>query len=421
MPISFSLNVTLSWSGATSGSGNTISAYEIQYSDSTDNAAWGAWAALTVVNSTSGSGTLTVSPPDTRGTYRRYQVRTRGSAGASYYSTWRVSSNSVRKNILPSPPATFTALPEVYEVNNVTLSWSGIIAGTSAITQTVIQVSTSVNGGAWSAYELLATINGTDTSGSRAATPSNEAGVLTRYRLAVTDALGGMSAYAVSNIVRKLSPPSPPTIIAPQQGRTTYNTRPRFLIRTGDASTQMQAVCVQTAAGTWEDSANNTERFSPSGYLAENVGTIYWHPDTTPGSKSVSFRAFAQNAGVPGAEISRSFTVSASPFAEITVNETTVKAAHIQTLRTAVNAVRRYYGMTTITWTEEVVAGRTPIRNWTFHVLEIRKSIEQVIETINSFAPGSTFGVPIPDWLPPAPGRPKAAVMKQLHDIILEL
>ena len=414
-------NVTLSWSGATSGSGNTISAYEIQYSDSPDNTAWGAWVALAVVNSTSGSGTQAVSPPDTRGMYHRYQVRTRGSAGVSYYSAWRVSSNSVRKNILPSPPTVFTALPEVYETNSVTLAWSGIVAGTSAIAQTVIQVSTSVNGGAWSAYELLATVTGTATSGSRAATPSNESGVLTRYRLSVVDALSGMSAYAVSNTVRKLSPPSPPTIIAPQLGRTTYNTRPRFLIRTGDASTQTQAVCVQTAAGAWEDSANNAERFSPSGYLTEDIGTIYLHPETTPGSKTVSFRAFAQNAGVPGAEVSRIFTVAASPFEEIIAGETMVKAAHIQTLRVAVNAVRRYYGITAASWSEDVTAGRTPIRNWTFHILELREAIEQVIELINSHAPSSTLGVTMPEWLPPAPGRPKAAVMRQLQDILLVL
>jgi hypothetical protein len=332
-----------------------------------------------------------------------------------------VSSNSVRKNILPSPPTVFMAQPEVYEINSVTLSWSGIVAGTSAITQTVIQVSTSVNGGAWSAYETLATVNGANTSGTFAATPADTAGVLTRYRVCVVDSLGGVSAYAVSNTVRKLSPPSPPTIIAPQAGRTTYNTRPRFLIRTGDASTQMQAVCVQTAAGAWEDSANNMERFSPSGYLAEDIGTIYRHPETTPGSKSVSFRAYAQNSGVPGAEVSRSFTVAASPFEEITANETTVKAAHIQTLRSAANAVRRYYGLTATVWAEVMAAGSTPIRNWTFHVLELREAIEQVIELINSFAPGSALGVTIPDWLPLAPGRPKSAVMKQLQDTILEL
>lgn len=413
-------SVTLSWNGATAGSGNTISAYEIQYSDSNDNANWGVWTALTVINSTSGSGTLTVNPPDARGSYRRFQVRTRGSAGESYYSPWRVS-GSVRKNIPPSPPSLFTALPEVYEVNNVTLTWSGIVAGTSTITQTVVQVSTSINGGAWSAYELLATLGGSNTAGSLAATPADTAGVLTRYRICVADTLGGVSAYAVSNTVRKLSPPTPPTILAPQPGSVTYNKRPRFLIRTGDASTQMQAVCVLTATGTWEDSVNNTDRFSPNGYLAENIGTIYRHPETAPGNKSVSFRAFAQNIGVPGTEVSRSFTVAPSTFEEITANETTVKAAHIQSLRAAVNNVRRYYSMVTVTWSEEVVVGRTPIRNWTFHVLELREAIEQVIELVNGFSPGSTLGITIPDWLPLTSGRPRAAVMEQLQDILLEL
>jgi len=43
------------------------------------------------------------------------------------------------------------------------------------------------------------------------------------------------------------------------------------------------------------------------------------------------------NAGASGAKVSRSFTVAASLFEEITANETTVKAAHIQALHTAVN------------------------------------------------------------------------------------
>lgn len=413
-------NVTLSWSGATAGSGNTITGYEIQYSDSVDNAAWGAWNALTVVNATSGSGNLTVSPPDGRGSYRRFQVRTRGSAGASYYSPWKTS-GSVRKNILPQPPTVFTALPEVYETNQVTLSWSGIVAGTSAITQTVVQVATSVNGGAWSTYGLLDTVNGANTSGSLLATPTDTAGVLTRYRLCVVDALGGVSAYAISNAIRKLTPPAQPTVLAPQAGGVTYNTRPRFLLRTGDASGLQQAVCVRTDAGVWVDSAGEPERFSPNGYLSENLSVVYRHPETVPGSKTVAFRAFAQDIGVPGAEVFRSFTFVALPLEDITANETKVKAAHIQTLRTAVNAVRRYYGMAAVVWAEEVVSGKTPIRNWTFHVLELRKAMEQIIEMIHDFAPASALGIPIPDWLPIAPGRPKAAVMLQLREILCEL
>ena len=413
-------NATLSWSGATAGSGNAIAAYEIQYSDSTDNASWGAWTALSVVNSTSSSGNLTVSPPDARGSYRRFQVRTRGSAGASYYSAWRVSA-SVRKNVLPTPPTVFTALPEIYEVNNITLTWSGAIAGTSAITQTVIQVSVSANGGAWSAYELLATINGTGTSGSRAATPSDVAGVLTRYRICIVDSLGGVSAYTISNTVRKLSPPLPPIITAPQPGSITYNTRPRFLLRCGESYTAAQAVCVRTASEVWEDSYNNPSKFSPSGYLQENSTTIYRHAETTVGNKTVAFRAFAQNIGVPGADVSRSLTVAASPFEAIAADETKVKAAHILSLRTVANAARTYYGMAAIVWSEEITAGRTPIRNWPFHVVELRNAIEQVIAMISTFAPGSSLSVPMPDWLPLTPGRPQAAVMLELQDILLQL
>lgn len=96
-------DVTLSWSGASGGINNTISSYEIQYSDSADNITWGAWTALTTVTTTASSGSVSVAPPSTRGNYRRFRVRTRGTAGASYYSSWKVSTNSVRRNTVPKP------------------------------------------------------------------------------------------------------------------------------------------------------------------------------------------------------------------------------------------------------------------------------------------------------------------------------
>jgi len=45
-------NVTLSWSGAANGTLNTISSYEIQYSDSANGTSWGAWTALPLGEST---------------------------------------------------------------------------------------------------------------------------------------------------------------------------------------------------------------------------------------------------------------------------------------------------------------------------------------------------------------------------------
>lgn len=118
-------DVTLSWSGASGGINNTISSYEIQYSDSSDNFTWGSWTALTTVSTSATSGSVVTSPPSTRGHYRRYQVRTRGTAGASYYSGWKVSSNSVRRNTAPKAPTTAVASPAAYSDETITLTWSG--------------------------------------------------------------------------------------------------------------------------------------------------------------------------------------------------------------------------------------------------------------------------------------------------------
>lgn len=59
--------VTLSWSGAKSGTGNAVTSYEIQYCESADRVNWDAWKALSVVNSTAASGSLSVKPSATRG------------------------------------------------------------------------------------------------------------------------------------------------------------------------------------------------------------------------------------------------------------------------------------------------------------------------------------------------------------------
>ncbi len=411
-------NVTLSWSGATSGSGNTISGYEVQYSDSVDNTTWDSWTALTVITSTASSGSLSVAPSSTRGTYRRFRVLTRGSAGASYYSSWKVSNNSVRKNVLPSPPTVFTALPELYEVNNVTLTWSGTKAGTSAIVNSFIQFSVSTNGGAWSAYEMLQTITGTATSGEMLVNPSDSKDVRTRYRIAVTDALGAVSSYKVSNIVSKLSPPAPPVVISPKAGSTIYNPHPRFLLRGGASYSLAQAICVQVETGKWEDSARSPEHFSPSGYISEGGTVIYWNEEMDVGTKKVSFRAFAQNIEIPGDTISSTFTFAPLPEMQIVVSETKVQAAHTLTLRTAVNDVRNYYGMAAFPWGEQIVPKKTPIRNWTFHVLELRKAIDEIVEMISAFVPDSDFLPVLPDWLPLSTTRPSAAVMHQILEVI---
>ncbi len=415
-------NVTLSWSGASGGTNNSITSYEIQYSDSSNNSTWGSWSALTTVTTTATSGSVSVSPPATRGYYRRFQVRTCGSAGSSYYSGWKVSTNSVRKNIEPRPVTTLTATPPVYSTESVTLTWSGAVAGTSAIKQYVLQQCTSADGVTWSVYENLATVQSSATSGSYAVTPSAVAGTYTRYRISVTDILGAVSAYVVSNTVKKNSPPPAPTVIAPKAGSSTYNLTPRFLITTGtEPDGQAQKVCVKLGNGEWQDSVGSPELFSVSGHLENKVSTIFRAQEQTNGSKTVAIRCLDQEIGSSSGEVSRTVTVLPSPFETITANVTKVKAVHIQSLRGAVNTVRNYYGLSIVSWSAEITAGKTYVRDWPFHILEIRKAVEPVVDLINQFDAASTFDVPEVEWLPIGTGRAKAAVINQLQTLILAL
>ncbi len=416
-------NVTLSWSGASNGAGNTISSYEIQVSESTDGSTWGNWTALTTVTTTATSGSLSVSPSSTRGNYRRFQVRTRGTAGIDYYSAWKVSINSVRKNTLPTAPSSFIATPAVYEINIITLSWSGAAAGTSAIQQYVLQRSTSSDGSNWSAYETLTTITSSTTSGSYEATASAVAGTYTRYRISVTDTLGAVSPYVVSGTVKKNSPPAMLIITAPRAGSATYNPTPRFLITTGvEPDGQTQKVCVKIGAADLQDSVNNAALFSQGGYLGDGVKTIFRNHASLPdGSITVTFRSMDNGIESTSPDVNRTFSVLPSPFEIITENETKVKTEHIRAIRETVNTVRGYYGLTAASWSENIVTGKTAVKNWPYHILEIRTVLEGVISFINQFDSVSTFDVPEVDWLPLGTRRPRAAVVRQIQDLILTL
>lgn len=415
-------NVTLSWSGAANGAGNAITSYEIQYSDSPDNSSWGDWTALTTVSTSATNGILSVSPPATRGNYRRFRIRTRGAAGESFYSDWTVSSNTVRRNTLPTPPASFTAAPAIYEGIVVTLTWSGAAPGTSAIKQYVIQRSTSTDGTNWSAYEALTIVISSSTSGTYTANASQIAGTYTRYRISVTDTLDAVSAYVISGMVKKNSPPSAPVIVYPSSGGSSYNTTPRFMITTGvEPDGQSQIVEVKIDTGAWINSVDNPERFSTSGYLGNGVKTVYQAETLAAGSHSITIRCLDSDIESASPEVVRTFTVLPTPFETITANETHVKAAHIQTLRTAVNIVRSYYVLSSVAWSEDISAGKTTVKNWPFHITELRKAIEPVITAVNGFDSSSAFDIPAVTWLPIGAGRPKADVMQQIQNLIFTI
>ena len=410
-------NATLVWSGAAGGANNAITAYEIQQSDSANGTTWGDWEAHAIVNSTAASGNRSVAPPPTRGHFRRYRIRTRGVLGASWYSPWSANSNTLRRNTIPTAPTTFTASPAVYIGSQVTLSWSGAAAGTSPIREYNIQQSISTDRQAtWTSWQTAATVTSSAASGSTTVNASAVGGTFTRCRISVTDTLGAVSGFTQSNAVLRNSPPLAPLVEAPRAGGVTYNRRPMVLIQTQpEPDGHNQAVWVRSN-GVWRNSVDDAACFTTPGESAASVRTVFTEPDELPfGAHSIEVNL--RDSLSTGAAVSRSFTIEPSPFEEITADETPVRAAHITVLRAAVNNVRNYYGMAAFAWHEAIIPGRTQILNWTYHILELRRAIDEVIAAVNHFG----ADIPSPQWLPIEPGRPRAAVMEQLHTMIPNL
>lgn len=90
-------NAVLSWSGATAGTANAVTGYEVQRAESVDGVSFGAWATI----ATPTAAALSVAPPATYGNYYRFRVRTRGAAGSAYYSAWKTCANTLRRDHAP--------------------------------------------------------------------------------------------------------------------------------------------------------------------------------------------------------------------------------------------------------------------------------------------------------------------------------
>lgn len=88
-------DITLSWEGASGGTNNSITGYELEYATSGDKVIWSTWNLCGTPIQTS-SPVVETPGAFPRGNYIKYRIRTLGSAGASYYSDW-IESNAVRK------------------------------------------------------------------------------------------------------------------------------------------------------------------------------------------------------------------------------------------------------------------------------------------------------------------------------------
>lgn len=129
-------SVTVSWSGATSGTSNTINGYDVRwwYNDGSAN---GVYGTIQSVSSTATSGSYTFTGLTQNRTYQ-FGVRTKGTAGSSYYSTWKWSSNvtiPTRPTVTAGTQITKTQMDNLKSWINTTTPTSVTIGG--SITATI--------------------------------------------------------------------------------------------------------------------------------------------------------------------------------------------------------------------------------------------------------------------------------------------
>jgi hypothetical protein len=391
---------TLHWSGASHGVNNNIFGYEIQYADSADGSTWGAWTYLKSVNNPSLSGSTTVALPATRGYYRKYRIKSLGEWEID--SGWKEAGH-VRKNSAPSAPANVTASPNPYESGGITVTFTGATDADNNIVSHEVQRASSADNvtfGGWT------NVNAGAAGSSLTDSPTITRGQYVKYRARAKDAFGVTGNWKESNVVRRNSAPAAPTINYPGNGKTTYNSRPRLLVTVGN------------------DADNQNQTISASGYTASTPGA------QQAGKKLVLRRTNSASAGIVSASVISTDSLGASSDAanksltytnpvftdNLYAGTTTIKAVHINELRTMVNTIRDYYGLPAYSWSETIEAGTTPLSNWASHIAELRAAIDDVVSFVNSWDSTATANkITLPTRIPLTGNKPRADVITQLR------
>lgn len=498
-PTNTESNAQLFFSGAKDGVYNTITGFGWQYADSADGVNYGSWSAEATANIAATSGDFTVTPPSERGHYRKFRIRTRGSAGSSYYSPWYELTTTLRKNTHPTQPTTLTFTPNPFE-DTVKMSWGGHSGGVgNAISSFTLAWSTSDNGTSFSAETVVPNIetayynlntadlprakyvrfrvlavgegglssgysNYSSPIGRKNSVPAPPTDVLppavfdpsnTTFEVFFTsgedidnnikgyevalkypdgtffgapsivatstgglansivvngstfargaswliavrayDTLGIRSEWATSTALMAVNPlPAVPSIIFPTSGKTTYNPRPRVGVRlTGGVQGKGHSVRL-TFNGVERSSVGSYEsEFSKVGNTLKTGDAFVWRLNEPLGATTVIAKNFLTNDGIadlPVANRPSQFNVSVAVFTVtdpvLTVNLTQVKAAHINELRSALNTVEGYYGMTATTWDETITKDSTNIK--ASHIYELRSAVDRIITYVNQFDP----------------------------------
>lgn len=115
-------------------------------------------------------------------------------------------------------------------------------------------------------------------------------------------------------------------------------------------------------------------------------------------------------------EVARTITVTAETYTDspVTAGTTRIKAAHINEIRSRVEQLCAFYGLSAPSWNESIIAGTTSIKHYPAHVAEIRSTLTAIYQKINGLGAGVI--IPAPAWSTTLDDtKPKAAAIEELR------
>lgn len=373
-------SVRLSWSGATAGTNNSISGYEVQRRESANGSSWGSWGSLGTTTNTY----LDVAPPTTAGNYYKFRVRTRGSAGSSYYSGWKESTNTLRRNWTACGAPTACAVSSTLATGNVTLSWSGATAGYgNSITGYKIQRCESSNGSSWGSWADLTTVNSTSTSNSLTVSPPSTAGNYYKYRV-LTMGSAGSSYYSgykesTNTLRRNWTACGAPTSCAVDSTLSLVATTLRWSGATDGYGNPISKYEVQrrsqapgrswSAWSAFETTSGTSLSVSPPA----TAGHYYQYRVRAQGTAGEAYYSGWKESTNTLRKAHKTIPAFTDP--TLIVGQTDVKAIHITELQSVMNdTLLPFMGMNTVVFTE--LERDSDAKYWGDHVQEIKDAID---------------------------------------------
>lgn len=166
-PNPFENEISLSWSGAKNGTNNSIKQYRIRYAISSNGSSWGSYSELVTIDDSKSSYKISMADKVSRGKYVKFAIRAEGTAGSSYYSSWKYSSAIRRIAYTKCKMSSINWTPFSYFEDEISLSWSAKGGTNNSIVGYDIEYAVlDKTGGAITKWSKLKSIASTKSKGS---------------------------------------------------------------------------------------------------------------------------------------------------------------------------------------------------------------------------------------------------------------